>query len=313
MKNLKKDFAFGTGSNAVQAYVEQNRDQIISALVVPATFEDYSVVVDGIRQTTDLPKHDASITRVLGLSATDSDNAQAFQYSRSQLIPSFSTVYSSFDLRSLRNTVLADSLSPSGTGNDAFALWQNQIDQVISRIRVQQEIDFFLANATTASQSQSGIFRSTGMVTASGTPVAITSSNYKAELAKLTDSIPNQAVTEDLVLYCSLPVAKAILNGMFNDGNRWIEPNVTNGTFAFSHYMYSNITIVGFAGLGAQTRVIMGPQNVVYAGQDNYGTVDGSNVWFSQDDNRLKYRFEWASAQVIQFPEYFVTNNLALS
>ena len=113
--NLKhKDFAFGTAANAVVAYIEQNRDQIISDLVVPSTFEDYCTVVDGIRQTTDLPKHDAAITRVLGLGGADTDNAQAFQYSRSQLIPSFSTVYSTFDLRSLRNTVLADGLTGSG-------------------------------------------------------------------------------------------------------------------------------------------------------------------------------------------------------
>ena len=151
------------------------------------------------------------------------------------------------------------------------------------------------------------------MTTGLRTPAAITSANYKTELDKLTDAIPNEAVTEDLVLYCSIPVAKAILNGMFSDGNRYIEPTVTNGVFAFSHFMYSNVTIVGFAGLGAQTRVILGPQAYVYAGQDTWGSVDGSNVWFSQDDNRLKYRFEWASAQVIQYPEYFVTNNLALA
>ena len=307
-----KNFAFGTAGNAVIAYIEQNRDQIISALVAPATFEDYCTVVDGIRQTTDLPKHNAAITRVLGLDGADTDNAQAFQYSRSQLIPSFSTVYSSFDLRTLRNTVLADGLSPSGTGNMNFALWQNQVDQVLRLIAQQQELDFFLANSTTAGQEQSGIFRTTGMITAGGTPVAITAANYKAELNKITSSIPNNVVTEDITLYCSIPVAKAILNGMFEDGNRHIVPSSTNGVFSFQHYSYNNITIVGFAGLGTQTRIIAGPTNVVYAGTDNFGSVDGSNVWFSQDDKALKYRFEWSSAQVIQFPEYFVTNNLAL-
>ena len=303
--------AFNSGATA--AYIEQNRDELVSLALQPVAFEDYITTIDGVRNEYKLPMHDATINRRLGLTSAPITTGVTNGFIRTvaTLDPSFSNVEDEFDLRTLRNSVLSNSLTP-GTQNETFSFWNQHIDQVIRKINIQREVDFLLANASTTDQEQNGIFRTSGTVNLS-TATTISASNYKETIAGLMGLIPAAYRGEDLVMFCSYATLDAIVQGMTADGNRYLDPTATGNALTLTYPIYPNLTIVGLAGLGTQARVLVGPQNLIYQGVDTYGSVDGSNVWFSQDDNAIKYRFEWSSSQVISVPGAFATNNVALT
>ena len=74
---------------------------------------------------------------------------------------------------------------------------------------------------------------------------------------------------------------------------------------------YPNITIIGGWGLRNSERVIIGPPSDMFIGTDLTSDTNNFQMWFSLDQDALRYRLRNKLGVNVGHPNYFISNDLA--
>jgi hypothetical protein len=73
-------------------------------------------------------------------------------------------------------------------------------------------------------------------------------------------------------------------------------------------YPFQNVRVVGTAGLGSSTRMVLAPAKQIVVGTDLVSDVDNFVLWFDLNSDSLRHRLSMKLGVQIAYPEFVVSN-----
>jgi hypothetical protein len=208
-------------------------------------------------------------------------------------------------------------MQPAGSYNESFTLVQEYADQIVKGF--QKANDQFIWGATTAAGDcvnglKTIISGSTSGVVVSGsvTPTAANIGDMvDQQLFALAADVQDR---EDLTTFMSITNFRKYVTWLRTQNNYHFDPaSVENRVnfMAMKHPFTPNLTIVGTIGLQGSNRIVTGPAKHIVVGTDLLSDVNGMQMWYDINDDKLKHRVVTKLGVNIAYPEFWVSNDLA--
>lgn len=253
------------------------------------------------------------------------------EFSQRDIIVSKRTAYDAWNLQLLTQKYLGVSSLPEGSYEDSINILSELGNDLVAK--AQQDNDDFIWNAvsgsvfanstvtaeqdgfkTLLSGSTSGVKKPAASATGSaefGAP--ITAANAYDQITDGLALMDANVLDKDLIVWCGTAVFQRIVNGLTSDNLYNFNP--TGVERVGSYYKvglpgYPHVSIVGTWGLRGSERVIIGPPSDMFIGTDLTSDTDNFRVWFSEDDDALKYRLRNKLGCNVGHTSYFASNDL---
>lgn len=137
---------------------------------------------------------------------------------------------------------------------------------------------------------------------ASGTKAALLPANAIAEVNLMVAALNEDiADAEDLTLFLSYQNFMTLVNAYFNANNFHFDVTSAKENLEFM-LPTANVKVVAIPGLKANYQMVLTPASNIAFGTDLSTDMDSFKLWYSQDDNAVKFRAIWKQGGEVFFP-----------
>jgi hypothetical protein len=140
-----------------------------------------------------------------------------------------------------------------------------------------------------------------------GSVTAITSSNIIAIVDNAIQVIPTNVIAEDdLILYCGYDFARTYFTALRN-ANLYHYPSTADGSMDFEIVIPSaNVRLVAVKGLTGTNKFFITPKKNIFMGTDLLSDYEQFQMWYSLDNQTLRYSAKMKLGTAFAFPDYVV-------
>ena len=317
--------------SALPDYTSQVTGRIVLDTVFVGTSAEYFSSQEGVKHSEALNLVSTTPYFQGGDAVSTVSGSTAF--TQRNITVSKRTAYDQWNLQLLTDKYLGKMALPEGSYEEAFAI----MDQVTGDLvkKAQQQNDLFIwtavsgstfANSTVVPESDGIITLISGSTSGVKVPAAsqtgsaefgaaITAANAYAQLidgvALLDDNIKS---ADDLTIWCGPGVFTKIAQGLTTQNLFHFSPTDIqnrNGMHECPLPGFPNIKIVSTYGLTGSSRVVIGPDSDMVIGTDLRSDTENFKLWFSMDDDAIKYRLRNKLGVQVGHPAYWASNDLA--
>lgn len=297
---------------------------MIADIVFKGNTSEFVNVVEHVKYKTPLNLY--SIDPYFQGGDTVSSPSGSAQFTQRDLVVSKRTAYDNWNLQLLTEKYLGVSALPEGSYEDSLNIINELSADLVAK--AQQLNDDFIWNAVSGSTfanstvvAEADGFKKLISGSTSGVNVAtgiganvITGSTAYDQITTMLESADSNVLDRELIVWCGTSVFQRIVNGLTTQNLFHFDPTAVErrGTY-YSVPLpgYPNVIIVGTWGLRSSERVIIGPPSDMFIGTDLTSDTNNFKLWFSEDDDALKYRLRNKLGVNVGHPEYFVSNDQA--
>lgn len=320
----------GFSVDALNAFNNELAGPMIGDIVFRGNTSEFVNVVEHVKYKTPLNLY--SVDPYFQGGDTVSSPSGSTEFTQRDLVVSKRTAYDNWNLQLLTEKYLGVSALPEGSYEDSLNILSELGNDLVAK--AQQENDDFIWNAVSGSTfanstvvAEADGFKKLISGSTSGVKVpaasqtgsaqfgaAITSANAYDQITDGIALLDANVLDRDLIVWCGTSVFIKIVNGLTKQNLFHFDPTSVErrGTY-YSVPLpgYPNITIVGTWGLRSSDRVIIGPPSDMFIGTDLSSDTANFRVWFSEDDDALKYRLRNKLGVNVGHANYFASNELA--
>jgi len=153
-------------------------------------------------------------------------------------------------------------------------------------------------------------------VTANFTTTGLTDSQFIALFVKMIDAIPEDITSsEDLTMFMGKDLFTKLSRAFLNSSNILLQKFNFNGVDTFVFPGAENVKVLPVNGLNKSNntnqRVVLTPASNLIFVTDMVSEEDYSKMWWSDDDQKLKYIAKFKMGAAYKFGEYIVINQLS--
>ncbi len=214
------------------------------------------------------------------------------------------------------DTKYAGVMQPEGSYNETFTMVSEYSDQIVKGF--QKSNDAFIWQAdSSGTDCVDGlnliITGSTAGVVVAGTDVP-TGTNVgdmvDAQLAALSDDVQDR---EDLVTFMSIANFRKYITWLRNENNFYFDPSAVEnrGSILEMAHPFANLKVVGTSGLNGSNRIVTGPSKHIVVGTDLLSDYSDFQLWYDINGDQLKHRVVTKLGVNVEYPEFWVSNDLA--
>jgi len=140
------------------------------------------------------------------------------------------------------------------------------------------------------------------------TETAITSSNAMDIALGLYNEIDGVLFDngEPVEIICGRETYRAIIENVYNDNNFHHTLEEEQGTEPSFILPTTNIRVRSYPQFNGTSKMYAVPYRFMFYGTDLTGDIDGFQVKFNDNDEKLRFGMKWRSGVAYVFPEYFV-------
>lgn len=316
--------------SALDAFNNELAGPMIADIVFKGNTSEFVNVVENVKYKTPLNLY--SIDPYFQGGDSVSTASGSAEFTQRDLVVTKRTAYDNWNLQLLTEKYLGVSALPEGSYEDSLNIINELSADLVAK--AQQLNDDFIWNAVSGSTfAQSSVVpEADGFVklisgSTSGVKVPAASQTGSAEFGaaitatnaydQITDGIAlmdANVLDKELIVWCGTSVFQRIVNGLTKQNLFHFDPTSVErrGTY-YSVPLpgYPNIIIVGTWGLRNSERVIIGPPSDMFIGTDLTSDTNNFRLWFSEDDDALKYRLRNKLGVNVGHAQYFASNELA--
>jgi hypothetical protein len=319
----------GFNVSALNAFNNELAGPMIGDVTFRGNTSEFVNVVEHVKYKTPLNLY--SVDPYFQGGDTVSSTSGSTEFSQRDLITSKRTAYDAWNLQLLTQKYLGVSALPEGSYEDSINILSELGNDLVAK--AQQENDDFIWNAVSGSTfanstvvaEQDG-FKTLISGSTTGVKVPAASQTGSAEFGasitaanaynQITDGLAlmdANVLDKDLIVWCGTAVFQRIVNGLVTQNLFHFDPAGVERSGTYYKVPlpgYPNVQIVGTWGLRSSDRVIIGPPSDMFIGTDLTSDTDNFRVWFSEDDDALKYRLRNKLGTNVGHPSYFASNDL---
>ena len=308
---------------ALADFTDQLSGRMLMDTVYTGNTAEYVSIQEGIKFSESLNL--ASVTPYFQGGDTVSTASGSLDFTQRNITVSKRTAYDNWNLQLLTSKYLGKAILDAGSYEDTMTILTALSEDLVKKAQ-QQNDDFiwgaedgvvFPGSSVTAAGDgfKALISGSTAGVVVPAGQVNIAASTAYAQLTELLSNVDvNVLDATDLTIFCGTAVFQRIISGLTTQNLFHFDPTTVEkrgGFYEVPFPGYPNVKIVGIYGLRSSERVIVGPASDMVVGTDLTSDTTNFSLWFSQDDDALKYRLRNKLGTQIGHPEYYVSNDLA--
>ena len=320
----------GFSIDSLATFNNQLAGPMIGDIVFRGNTSEFVNVVEHVKYKTPLNLY--SVDPYFQGGDTVSTPSGSAEFTQRDLTVSKRTAYDNWNLQLLTQKYLGVSALPEGSYEDSLNILTELGNDLVAK--AQQENDDFIWNAVSGSTfanstvvAEADGFKKLISGSTAGVKVPAASQTGSAEFGaaitsanaydQITDGIAlldANVLDKDLIVWCGTSTFIKIVNGLTKQNLFHFDP--TSVERAGTYYAvplpgYPNIKIVGTWGLRNSDRVIIGPPSDMFIGTDLSSDTANFRVWFSEDDDALKYRLRNKLGVNVGHVSYYASNELA--
>lgn len=316
------------------AALDQFRNSLAGVMIGDITFRgntsEFVNVVEHVKYKTPLNLY--SVDPYFQGGDTVSSPSGSTEFSQRDLTVSKRTALDYWNLQLLTQKYLGVSSLPEGSYEDSINILTDLGNDLVAK--AQQDNDDFIWNAVSGSvfanstvTAEADGFKKLLSGSTAGVKVPAASQTGSAEFGapitaanaydQITDGIAlldANVLDKDLIVWVGTAVFQKIVNGLVTQNLFHFDPAGVERSGTYYKVPlpgYPNIEIVGTWGLRGSERVIIGPPSDMFIGTDLTSDTSNFQVWFSIDDDSLKYRLRNKLGVNVGHVNYFASNELA--
>lgn len=308
---------------ALADFTDQLSGRMLMDTVYTGNTAEYVSIQEGIKFSESLNL--ASVTPYFQGGDTVSTASGSLDFTQRNITVSKRTAYDNWNLQLLTSKYLGKAILDAGSYEDTMTILTALSEDLVKKAQ-QQNDDFiwgaedgvvFPGSSVTAAGDgfKALISGSTAGVVVPAGQVNIAASTAYAQLTELLSNVDvNVLDASDLTIFCGTAVFQRIISGLTTQNLFHFDVTSVEkrgGFYEVPFPGYPNVKIVGIYGLRSSERVIVGPASDMVVGTDLTSDTTNFSLWFSQDDDALKYRLRNKLGTQIGHPEYYVSNDLA--
>jgi hypothetical protein len=308
---------------ALADFTDQLSGRMLMDTVYTGNTAEYVSIQEGIKFSESLNL--ASVTPYFQGGDTVSTASGSLDFTQRNITVSKRTAYDNWNLQLLTSKYLGKAILDAGSYEDTMTILTALSEDLVKKAQ-QQNDDFiwgaeegvvFAGSSVTAAGDgfKTLISGSTAGVVVPAGQVNIAASTAYAQLTELLSNVDvNVLDATDLTIFCGTAVFQRIISGLTTQNLFHFDPTTVEkrgGFYEVPFPGYPNVKIVGIYGLRSSERVIVGPASDMVVGTDLTSDTTNFSLWFSMDDDSLKYRLRNKLGTQIGHPEYYVSNDLA--
>jgi len=307
---------------ALADFTDQLSGRMLMDTVYTGNTAEYVSIQEGIKFSESLNL--ASVTPYFQGGDTVSTASGSLDFTQRNITVSKRTAYDNWNLQLLTSKYLGKAILDAGSYEDTMTILTALSEDLVKKAQ-QQNDDFiwgaeegvvFPGSSVTAAGDgfKALISGSTAGVVVPAGQVNIAASTAYAQLTELLSNVDvNVLDASDLTIFCGTAVFQRIISGLTTQNLFHFDPTTVEkrgGFYEVPFPGYPNVKIVGIYGLRSSERVIVGPASDMVVGTDLTSDTNNFQLWFSMDDDSLKYRLRNKIGTQIGHPEYYVSNDL---
>jgi len=292
---------------ALADFNNQTAGRMIPKIVYTGNTAEYTSVQEGIKylEPLNLFEVDLYVQEGYGCATTPSGSAT---FTQRNLQVCGRQSFDSLCLKDLDTKYLGITSLDAGSYNTTWKLAETYSELIVNQMK--KKNDSFLWNATSSIDCADGLLTLTA--TGSGVvEVAAATTPSLANIDLMINAIPNDvADRDDLTLFMSIPYFRQYVANLRSANNYYFDPNAiaNRGGVLDMVYPFQNVRVVGTAGLGASTRMVLAPAKQVVVGTDLVSDVDNFALWYDINTDSLRHRLSMKLGVQIAYPEFVVSN-----
>jgi len=320
----------GFNVSALNSFNNELAGAMIGDITFRGNTSEFVNVVEHVKYKTPLNLY--SVDPYFQGGDTVSNPSGSTQFTQRDLVVSKRTAYDNWNLQLLTQKYLGVSALPEGSYEDSLSIITELGNDLVAK--AQQENDDFIWNAVSGSTfanstvvAEADGFKKLLSGSTAGVKVpaasqtgsaefgaAITSTNAYAQITDGLALMDANVLDRELIVWCGTSVFQKIVNGL--TVQNLFHFDVTGVERSGTYYKvglpgYPHVSIVGTWGLRSSERIIIGPPSDMFIGTDLSSDTANFRIWFSEDDDALKYRLRNKLGVNIGHVNYFASNDLA--
>jgi hypothetical protein len=247
--------------------------------------------------------------------AADSANATTSSFDARELTACKHTLYDSICMNEVAEKF--DSLAGDERSESAL---RALAEGAVSSLQKQVEINLWNKDGVSICGSTDGLYSfisgsDVASVTSPTTPTG-SAANVFAAVNEVYEAIPDAASNKDgLGIFMGLDVWKRFLGYLMTDGGSALGGynvrSTANGALTYiDHPTAPNVRVIGTMGLTGTNRIVGGPVKDIVVGTSLSPSDLGFQLWYSIEDDTVKYRVNGKFGANIANPSLWVGNDL---
>jgi hypothetical protein len=321
----------GLNVSALPEYISQTTGRIVLDTVFVGTSAEYFESQEGIKHAETLNLISTTPYFQGGNAVSSVSGSTVLSQRTIEVTPR--TAFDGFNLQLLNDKYAGKMGLPEGSYEESFAMMDAITGDLVRK--AQQQNDLFIWTAESGSQfpgssvtpavdgikglisgSTSGVNVPAASQTGSAEfGAAITAANAYDQLVdglELLDD--NIKAADDLTIWCGPGVFTKIASGFTKQNLFHFDPTSIerrNGMYEVALPGFPNVKVVGTYGLTGSDRIVIGPDSDMVIGTDLVSDTENFKLWFSMDDDQIKYRLRNKLGVQVGHPAYWASNDLA--
>tara|TARA_B110000285_G_scaffold184097_1_gene208543 strand:- start:294 stop:1202 length:909 start_codon:yes stop_codon:yes gene_type:complete len=295
--------------SALADFNNQTAGKMIPKIVYTGNTAEYTSVQEGIKylEPLNLFEVDLYVQEGYGCATTPSGSAT---FTQRNLQVCGRQSFDSLCLKDLDTKYLGITSLDAGSYNTTWKLAETYSELIVNQMK--KKNDQFIWNATTAgavdcadgllelTEAGSGVVE----VAAATTP---TLTNIDLMIAAIPTDVADR---DDLTLFMSVSYFRQYVANLRTANNYYFDPNAISnrGGVLDMVYPFQNVRVVGTAGLGASTRMVLAPAKQIVIGTDLVSDVDNFALWYDINTDSLRHRLSMKLGVQIAYPSFVVSN-----
>lgn len=308
--------------SSLTAYVDQNSTDLISRLYFEKRSSDYFSKQSGVKQTQAL--------QLLAVTAIPQDGSDCtvtasgdVTFTQRNITVKPITYFDTFCIKTLIGKWTQTQLAAGSNAETETMPFEEQITgTILKRIQEVDEVQDWLgdtANGSVYLNKYDGLIKiidaAAGVIEGNTESVTSITSGGSGNATDVINDMINarskeMKTKEGQVLFCGYDVFDKYVDtlrakNLFNvDATSWENYSMK--------VPGKNVTLVGVAGLDGTNRMFLGTTENFFLGFDLEGDEEQFKLWYSEDDDLVKYRVKYKRGLQVAYPTEIVEFTLAL-
>lgn len=299
-------------------YVKQNMDELVGAVVLNARTMEVVGMQPGI-------KGSATLDRMETDAQLQSDAACGFNslgttvFTQRIITVAPIKVQEDLCIKTLNKKWIAYKLA-AGSKDDAIPFEEFYTSQKTKKINHANDIALWQGDTASGNaqlNKYDGFLKiidgATGVITGNtGGKTSITAANVREVIeVDMCENIPDALLlSENLYLVCGFDTFKKYTKAL-RDANLYHMTAENTQSMSMPVYGFENVVLFALPGLTGTDRLIAYQKENLVVGTDLEGEEEQYDMWYSRDDDVVKFSAKWKLGTQIQIPEQIVEFTLS--
>ena len=308
--------------SSLTAYVDQNSTDLLARLYFEKRSSDYFTPQSGVKQTQALQLLAVTAIPQDGTSCTATASGDVTFTQRNITVKPI-TYFDTFCMKTLIGKWTQTQLAAGANAETETMPFEEQITgTILKRIQEIDEVQDWQGDTTSGSvylNKYDGLIKTidaaSGVIdgnTASVTSITSGGSGNAVDVinAMINARSKEMKTKENQVLFCGYDVFDKYVDTLRAKNLYHVDAT------AWEDYTIKvpgkNVTLVGVAGLDGTDRMFLGTKENFFLGFDLAGDEEQFRVWYSEDDDLVKYRVKYKRGLQVAYPTEIVQFELAV-